>query len=308
MPRDEKVIILLAALNGADYLREQLQSFCDQSHSNWELVVSDDGSTDRTIELIEAFARSVPQPVTVVQGEKKGFCQNFLSLVRRSDVAGDFFAYSDQDDIWFADKLAKAVDWLKTIPEGVPALYFTRTALIGGNGELLGFSPVFTRAPSFKNALVQSIGGGNTMVFNRAAKLVLAATPADISLISHDWWTYQMVTGVGGVAHYDASPGLKYRQHGQNLVGSNVGFRQRFLRFRALVEGRVVYWNDTNIEALNRMRHLLSPSSLSTLDQFAGARKSPPLKRPWLLWKTGAYRQSVLDNVGIFLGSMFGRI
>jgi hypothetical protein len=102
---------------------------------------------------------------------------------------------------------------------------------------------------------VQNIGGGNTMVFNRAARSILASAPADIELIAHDWWTYQMVTGVGGVARYDSWPSVKYRQHEHNLVGSNVGMRQRTLRLRAFAQGRVVIWNDTNIEALKPLKH-----------------------------------------------------
>jgi hypothetical protein len=84
--------------------------------------------------------------------------------------------------------------------------------------------------------------------------------------------------------------------------------RQRTLRLRAFAKGRVVTWNDTNIEALNKMRHLLTPSSVATLDQFAQARKTQLPKRLYLLWKAGAYRQSVLDNIGIVLGSLLGRV
>lgn len=303
-----KVVILLATLNGDEYLAEQLQSFCDQSHSNWELLVSDDGSVDRTAEIVKAFAEQVPQRVTLQPGPGKGFWRNFLSLIRNKDTEGEFFAYSDQDDVWFPTKLQKAVGWLASLPDDVPALYFTRTALVGKNGKLMGFSPLFARTPSFQNALVQNIGGGNTMVFNRAARSILAAAPLDIELIAHDWWTYQMVTGVGGITRYDPWPSVKYRQHEHNLVGSNVGMRQRTLRLRAFAKGRVVTWNDTNIEALNKMRHLLTPSSVATLDQFAQARKTQLPKRLYLLWKAGAYRQSVLDNIGIVVGSLLGRV
>lgn len=304
----QKVVILLGTFNGAEFLSEQLQSFCDQTHINWELLVSDDGSTDRTIEIVEAFARRVPQKVTLRRGPRKKFWNNFLSMVQLNDIDGDFFAYSDQDDIWSAEKLARAIDWFATIPQDKPALYFTRTALIGSDGKLLGFSPLFERAASFQNALVQNIGGGNTMVFNRAARSVLAATPSDVELVAHDWWTYQIVTGVGGIAHYDPWPSIKYRQHGQNLIGSNIGLRQRSLRLRAFAGGRVVTWNDVNIEALNRMRHLLSPSNLVTLDRFARARKSVPLQNLYLLWKAGVYRQHVFESAGMFSGSLFGRI
>jgi hypothetical protein len=229
-------------------------------------------------------------------------------MVQLGDIDGDFFAYSDQDDIWATEKLARAIAWLVSVPKDIPALYFTRTALITKNGKLLGYSRLFARKSTFQNALVQSIGGGNTMVFNRAARLALAAAPEDISVSSHDWWTYQVVTGIGGVAHFDPYLSVKYRQHGNNLLGSNIGLHQRLLRLRAFAGGRITIWNDTNIKALGEIRELLSPSSLVTLELFTRARKSALPKRFYLLWKSGVYRQSAFDNIGIVIGSLFGRI
>jgi glycosyltransferase involved in cell wall biosynthesis len=303
-----KVVILLATFNGEEFLPEQLQSYRDQSHTNWELVVSDDGSKDQTVGLIEAFAKLVSQKVTLRQGPGQGYWRNFLSMARLNDIDGEFFAYSDQDDIWVPDKLARAVDWLAAFPTDMPALYFTRAALISKEGRLFGYSPLFTRASTFQNALVQSIGGGNTMVFNRAARSALAAVPEDISVRTHDWWTYQVVTGVGGVAHFDPYPSLKYRQHEGNLVGANTGLYQRLRRLWLFAQGRFIVWNDINIKALNEIRHLLSPSNLATFDRFILARRSALPKRLYLLWKSGVYRQSAFDNFGIFFGSIFGRL
>jgi glycosyltransferase involved in cell wall biosynthesis len=309
MPSSEhKITILLATFNGEEFLSEQLQSYRDQTHVNWELLVSDDGSNDRTVGLIKAFATLVPQRVTLREGPGQGFWKNFLSMVHLSDVDGEFFAYSDQDDIWAPDKLARAIDWLAAVPRDLPGIYFTRTALISREGRPLGYSPLFKRPSTFQNALVQNIGGGNTMVFNRAAKLALAAVPEDISVLSHDWWTYQYVTGIGGTAHFDPYPSLKYRQHEGNLVGSNMGLRHRVLRLRAFAQGRVMIWNDINIKALKEIRHLLTPSNLATLDRFTLARKSTLLRRLYLLWKSGVYRQSALDNFGIFIGSLLRKI
>src|SRR5260370_1422426 len=221
VPR-QKIVILLGAFNGAEFLPEQLQSFCDQTYINWELLVSDDGSTDQTAAVIQAFAKRVPQKVTLRQGPGKRFWRNFLSMAQLPDVEGDFFAYSDQDDIWLPEKLAKAVDWLTAIPQDRPGLYFTRTMLIDPDGKLLGYSPLFERAPSFQNALVQNIGGGNTMVFNRAAKSPLAATPSNVGLVAHDWWSYQIVTGAAGIAHYHSWPRIKNRQYRKKLICFNL--------------------------------------------------------------------------------------
>jgi glycosyltransferase involved in cell wall biosynthesis len=303
-----KVVILLATRNGAEFLREQLESYRAQTYSNWALLVSDDGSTDRTVEIVNEFAKDLPQRVIVRQGPQQGFWRNFVSLVRSDDIAGDLFAYSDQDDIWFPEKLGKAVEWFRALSDDQPALYFTRTELIEGDGSAAGFSPLFARAPVFQNALVQNIGGGNTMVFNPSALAALRATPVDAALISHDWWTYQVVTGVGGLAHYDPWPSLKYRQHGRNLVGSNIGLKARLIRMMAFGNGRVVMWNDVNLRVLSRMRAAFTPVNAATLDDFADARNASLLRRLYLIRRSGVYRQSTLENIGLLIGAMFGRL
>jgi glycosyltransferase involved in cell wall biosynthesis len=302
-----KVVILLATRNGAAFVQEQLDSYRTQTYGNWELLVSDDGSTDDTIKIVEEFAKHVPQRVVVREGPRQGFWQNFVSLVKSDDIDGDLFAYSDQDDVWFADKLAKAVNWFEARPAVQPALYFTRTALVEEDGTPAGFSPLFTRPASFRNALVQNIGGGNTMVFNRAARLALRAAPAG-ALVAHDWWTYQVVTGIGGTAHYDPWPSLRYRQHGLNLIGANSGLRARLVRLSAFAFGRLVMWNDVNLNVLGRMRHLLTPHNALILDRYAKIRLAAWPMRLWLVWKSGVYRQSLVDNLGLFVGALFGRL
>lgn len=303
-----KIIILLATRNGAEFLQSQLDSFRVQTYAHWELLVSDDGSTDATIEIVKRFAGSVPQRVVIVPGPQKGFWQNFVALVRSESLDGDLFAYSDQDDIWFPEKLAKAVNWFAQRVVRSPALYFSRTELMHGDGTPAGYAPLFVRPPSFRNALVQNIGGGNTMVFNRSAREALLATPVDAELVSHDWWTYQVVTGIGGEAFYDPWPSLKYRQHGQNIVGANIGWRARMVRLKAFANGRVVSWNDLNLRFLHRIRDALTPENASVVDLYAKARRAAWPMRLWLIWKSGVYRQSLIENIGLSVGALFGKI
>jgi glycosyltransferase involved in cell wall biosynthesis len=303
-----KITILLATRNGAEFIEQQLESYRSQIYSNWELLVSDDGSTDGTVDLIEKFSKSVTQAVTICRGPQLGFWQNFASLVRSKDASGDLLAFSDQDDIWFADKLKNAVDWFEPISEDRPALYFTRTQLISRNGAELGFSRKFTRAPSFENALVQNIGGGNTMVFNRAAQRALQKNPASATIVAHDWWAYQMVTGIGGLVHYDLRPSLAYRQHGQNLVGKNVGLGARLKRAHGLISGQMANWNDINLRWLGQIRAELRPENIRVLECFARARTGWLPQRLWLLWRSGVYRQTFVENVALFVGATIRRL
>ena len=92
-----------------------------------------------------------------------------MSLNCRADIDTEFFAYADQDDIWEADKLERAMKWLQTVPRHIPALYGSRTQLVDERNQYIGYSPLFGRSPSFENALVHNVAGGNPMVFHRAA-------------------------------------------------------------------------------------------------------------------------------------------
>ena len=153
------------------------------------------------------------------RSENVGFSSNFLTGL--SDITDDFdyFAFSDQDDVWHRDKLDRAIKALGTVSVNTPALYCARTEISDAKcKQTLGFSPLFTKPPSFANALVQSISGGNTMVFNRAAKNLIVEASLNTPVVSHDWWCYQIITGAGGYVIYDPEPRLKYRQHGKTKL------------------------------------------------------------------------------------------
>lgn len=302
------VAILMCTKDGAVFLDEQLKSFADQTHDNWILIVSDDGSRDETIAIVEQFARTHHQKTTIRNGPGKGARENFLSLAIDPTIDADYFAFSDQDDVWFRDKLRCALTWLITVPDGVPGLYCGRTELMSIDGRSCGLSPLFTRPPTFRNALVQSLGGGNTMVFNRAAKKLLE-TAATFEVVLHDWWIYQLVSAAGGMINYDSQPMLRYRQHQANLIGSNLGWRARRVRLRMILSGRFRDWNETNITALRRLpAHLVQPKNREDLELFAKARSASLLKRLHYLRQSGVYRQSLLDNLGLFVAVMFKKL
>ena len=303
-----RVAILLGTKDGAAYLAEQLQSFADQLHRNWVLIVSDDGSHDRTREMIERFAAEHPRRVVLRDGPRQGVATNFLSLAADPTIAADYFAFSDQDDVWHADKLSRALAWLVTRPDGTPALYCGRTELMTEDGKTYGVSPLFRRPPGFRNALVQNLGGGNTMVFNRAAKQ-LVETAGVPQVVLHDWWLYQLISAAGGEVCYDRQPVLRYRQHPHNLIGSNQGGPARLMRIRMMLGGRFRDWNETNVAALRGLpSHLITPDNRRALESFATARAAPVLKRLLYLRRSGVYRQTRLGDLALWVAALASRI
>ncbi len=193
------VVVLLCTYNGARFLAEQLDSLQAQTHQNWVVIASDDGSTDQTLRILQQYQVKWPAgKLTIVSGPQKGFCQNFLSLACEPQIVADYYAFCDQDDVWLPNKLEIAVSNITLNQQlSVPYLYCGRTNYVTDNLKPCGTSPLFFSPPSFRNALVPSIAGGNTMVFNQASKrLMEGAGPLDVP--SHDWWMYILVTGSGG--------------------------------------------------------------------------------------------------------------
>lgn len=303
------VAILLCTYQGQHYLAEQLDSFAAQSHANWEVWASDDGSEDDTNSILEAYRNKwAVGRLSIYSGPAEGFAANFLSLTCKTGIEADFYAYSDQDDVWEADKLSRALQWLESVPKDVPALYCSRTRLVDADNNVIGMSPLFEKAPSFANALMQNIGGGNTMVFNNAARELLREAGENKSVITHDWWAYMVVTGCGGRIFYDSKPTLRYRQHSGNLVGTNANWVARMRRIRMLFQGRFQHWNDSNITALRTLEHKLTPENREILHCFAKARGMSLIPRLIHLKRCGIYRQTLFGNIGLVAAAILGKI
>lgn len=307
---ESSVSILLCTYQGERYLREQLDSFEAQTHAVWRLWASDDGSTDGTRDLLEARKQVWPMgKLTLIEGPARGFTANFLSLAVRAEIRADAYAFSDQDDIWEPQKLARALDWLDAIPEGVPALYCSRTQYVNATGAPIGLSPCFMRRPpSFQNALVQNIGGGNTMVFNEAARALLQEAGPDVAVEFHDRWVYLLVSGSGGHVHYDPWPSLRYRQHGANLIGMNSSCMARLNRIRMLFGGHFRASNEAHVAALAAMAHRLTPAHRTTLEAFAKGRLMSLFPRLRYLWASGVHRQTLPGNLALGVAAILGRV
>nr|BFD40942.1 glycosyltransferase family 2 protein [Pseudomonas sp. FFPRI_1] len=304
-----KVAILMCTYNGASFLAEQVNSFERQTHRNWQLYVSDDGSQDKTLDFLQALRKEWQSgQLQILKGPQKGFSANFLFLTCHADISADFYAWSDQDDIWKEEKLQKALAWLYTVPSHIPAVYCGRTKLISKFGVPCGYSPKFGFPPHFSNALVQNIGGGNTMVFNQAARSLLQQAGDDVVVPSHDWWVYQLVSGVGGSVYYDPEPTILYRQHDSNLVGSNASFSARFRRVYVLLKGGFCAWNGQNIQALETLEHRLTSESRYILACFKAARKQRLLQRFFLVRQAGLHRQTLFGNFGLIVAILLNKI
>lgn len=303
------VAILLCTFNGARFLPAQLASFDDQTWRDWRLFASDDGSSDDTATVLAQHQKKLgSNRMQIRSGPRRGFVANFLGLVCDPSIDADYYAYSDQDDVWAPEKLTRAIGALEKVPSHIPAVFGSRTCLIRDDGREFGLSPLFRHKPQFRNALVQSIAGGNTMVINAAAREHLMAGGARINVPGHDWWTYLVTTAVGGQIHYDPTPLVKYRVHPGNIMGSNAGVYNHARRLHMVARGRLREWIDLNIAALKPLRGRMTPENQALFDLFCEARDRAFIGRQIGLLETGIFRQTTLGNLGLIAASVLKKL
>ena len=303
------IAVLLGTFQGEAFLAEQLDSIKAQSFSNWVVFAQDDHSQDSTFSILENYAKQWHDKFFCHRNNKrKGFLNNFLSLLCNQKIVADLYAFSDQDDIWEKNKLQRAADWLQDVPNDIPLLYCSRTFMADQHNNLIGYSKLFRKPAGFANALVQTMGGGNTMVFNHATKRILEEVGDEIDIVSHDWWVYILVTGCGGQVFYDFHPSLRYRQHKNNVLGTNNNWTGRLRRIRMLWHGKLKDWNEKHIRTLQALRHRLTPENRVILDRFSEARKAPMISRLIGIKKSGVYRQTFIDNVALLAAAFLNKL
>jgi hypothetical protein len=306
--REPCVAILLSIFNGERYLDEQLRSYAAQTHGNWQLYWRDDGSTDDSATVMTAFAkaRDNGQCVRLVEDGQLRATGSFLVLLRIA-LLGDaeYFAFSDQDDVWLPEKLAHAVAGLGKVATDRPALYFCARTLVDATLRPIGGTPTLRRPPSFPAALTQNVIPGCCMILNRAAaELIDAAEEPDSTW--HDWWCYLVIAASGGLVIGGDVPGILYRQHPGNLVGEPRGFWPRAAR--AIRRGRgpfmTVFWR--HVAALRARPGLLPDRTRALLTTIDRARGEGMIARLKALRIPGFVRQRWAETLVFRLWFLLG--
>ena len=294
------VVILLSTFNGERYLREQLESIADQSYQNWQVFWRDDGSSDRSREIMETFAKRVGCSRCVEigpRGARLGAAKSFFALLKEAE-GYRLVAFADQDDVWLPDKLQRAADRLMAQTPGVPALYCGRQAIVGERLERQGLSPLPHFGPGFPSALLQNIVTGCTAMLNQeAVRLVNSVPPPDNTV--HDWWSYIVVAAAGGHIIFDPTPVILYRQHGHNAIGAISPIVPRAIK--ALRRGARPFLRqlEEHVVALEASEGALVPSARMTVWKIRRALSRGRMARIGLMREAGFRRQTRLENIGM---------
>lgn len=207
----KRVQVLLSSYNGEKYIQKQLDTIFAQKGVEVSCLVRDDGSSDGTLQVLRAYQEQEPR-LQWVQGENLGWRKSFMELLRLAGEA-DYYAFSDQDDEWFEDKLLTGVGMLEQRPEDIPLLFHCARIRKDPGGEQE--QQMLPRPLSVKNALMQEYCQGCAMMINRRARDLLCAYRPK-GTYGHDFWVGVVCYLLGEVHYSPRPPVLSHQPPGQH--------------------------------------------------------------------------------------------
>lgn len=302
-----RIVVLMATYRGERFLEPQIASILDQRGVDVRLIVSDDGSDDRTPELLDRIAANDSR-VTVLPPERSGSSAgNFFRAIRDARIDdADAIAFSDQDDLWYPEKLARHFALLNGT---------TAAGTVGGvSSNVAPFSaarpgPALERGGPQRLAdhVFDSAGPGSTYLLTPAAyalvrEQLLDPDGAASHAAYHDWLIYALVRAAGYRWVFDPRPSLGYRQHDQNVLGAQSGFAQDWERLRVIASKAHRAQVITIAHAALRVAE---PRQRPRLEWLLERMEHPgPLSNLRLAAHAGQYRRSLRDRLA--LGATMG--
>jgi len=223
----ERISIALCTFNGESFLRDQLDSYLEQTRLPDELVVCDDGSTDATLSILREFGRRSPFPVNIHENEiNLGFAKNFEKAI--SLCTGALIFLSDQDDVWMPGKIKAISKRFSHDPQ--LGMVFTDAELVDEKLRKLGIRlfgvpynaqvrDTVQRGRLLETLLFRNHITGATMAFKRQLIEYVMPLPGDeVPEMNHDGWIGFVSTVLGKYEFLDI-PLINYRQHARQLIG-----------------------------------------------------------------------------------------
>lgn len=215
----KRVNIILSTYNGEKYLPVQLDSILNQTYSNIVLYIRDDGSTDSTVDIINYYQQKyTSERIKIIKDNcgNLGYVKSFLSIIRNTDDA-DYYAFCDQDDFWFPNKIERAIKYLEMVEERQCALYTSAYAVCDGDLNVIGkwHKPTESKELTVGKVLSLFDGGwllGFTCVFNKRLK-ELAFDNEAVEMYSHDIWVQAVNVAFQGKMFIDEEITAYFRRH-----------------------------------------------------------------------------------------------
>ena len=305
--------ILMATYNGERFVGEQIESIQAQTYGNWRLLVSDDCSSDGTLDVVRRYAAEDERIRLVSEGVRYGGAkENFFALMGRSEAP--YAMFCDQDDVWLPEKVQKSFDLMRVHEQengfDKPILVFTDMKVVDEQLNVIDesferFSSIDPRRTKFQQVVAQSLGAGCTMMVNERARHVAMRVNSYDKVIMHDWWLCLVAASFGCIGYLDESTSL-YRQHGLNEIGaleySPVKRASHFDQMKKSVAdtvGQARLFRDSYGE-------LISGEYLKSIDEFLAMGASTGVAAVGHLVRSGCWKKGLRKAGQILVG--FGGI
>ncbi|HFH9945686.1 TPA: glycosyltransferase family 2 protein [Streptococcus suis] len=276
-----KVNILMSTYNGQQFLAEQIRSIQDQTYTDWTLLVRDDGSSDKTREILQDFASqdSRIRLIDVEETKNLGVIKSFHRLVHYEQA--DYYFFSDQDDVWLPDKLAVSLQKAQSYPTDQPLMVYMDLTVVDQDLQVMTESMIRSQSHHANTKLVQeltenTVTGGVSMINHSLASLWTKTE----DIIMHDWYLALLASAFGQLVFIDKT-GELYRQHADNVLGARTLSKRLKKWIRPHVLFRV-YWDlikSSQKQASLLLELPLSPSDRELVEAFVSILDKPMFER-----------------------------
>lgn len=300
------VAIMMSTYNGEEFLKKQIDSILSQANVSINLLIRDDGSSDHTVDILSEY-ESKHSNITVVKGNNLGYANSFLTLV---DMVGDsdFYAFSDQDDIWEEDKLSAAVERIKNKPYTV---YASNLKMVDEDENPLGTKRFDGFMATVGGVFSRNRLAGCTMVFGKELMNRVSSDAKEIISFNsfnygHDGWMLLYTLSLGGNVIVDEESHILYRRHNSAVSSSHGGLKKRIC-----TELRI-FWNKEDRRRktarflIDHIGFDLNPSAKNVLYNISDYRDNP-WKRVRLLFSNELNTNIVLVDLKTKLAVFLGR-
>jgi glycosyltransferase involved in cell wall biosynthesis len=220
------IAILLATYNGEEYLEQLLDSLLNQTQNNWNLYISDDGSSDSTLSIIEKYVAKYSNVFYLDSIEhNKGAKNSFMWLLK--EIKADYYMFCDQDDIWLPQKIEITFHEMERIENNmkdVPVLIHSDLKVVDKDLNVISdsfykYSGIPTRFSSFQFYCAYNNITGCTLMINRKTRQFSLQIPEVAKM--HDAWIGRVVSYHNGLISFINIPLILYRQHNNNVIGAH---------------------------------------------------------------------------------------
>lgn len=219
-----KVNVVLATYNGEKFLKRQLDSIVNQTYENIDIYIRDDGSKDNTVAFVEEYIKQNSSGRRIVLLDNGGVnlrCpQSFYEILRRCDEA-DYYSFCDQDDEWYPEKIAWAVERLEKEDNNEILLYYTACDYYTDKGEFIRRSPRQKERLELSDVIYYTPGSGFTMVINEKARQELLLK-VKLGAELHDRWLIRGAVCFGKVL-YDERSSATHIRHEEAVTSGDAG-------------------------------------------------------------------------------------